>query len=66
VAEHVQFGGHTHSVVGVGSEIAAATANGDYAMLLAGTLVLVITVVVINRLVWRTLYRIAEERYRLD
>jgi NitT/TauT family transport system permease protein len=35
-------------------------------MLLAGTLALVLTVVVINRLVWRTLYKIAEERYRLD
>ena len=66
VAEHVQFGGQTHSVVGVGAEIANATASGDYAMLLAGTLVLVVTVVVINRLVWRTLYKIAEERYRLD
>jgi NitT/TauT family transport system permease protein len=66
VAEHVQFGGQTHAVLGIGSEIAQATAGGDYAMLLAGTLVLVITVVVINRLVWRTLYKIAEERYRLD
>lgn len=66
VAEHVQFGGRTHSVLGVGSEIAQATASGDYAMLLAGTLVLVVTVVIINRLVWRSLYRIAEERYRLD
>jgi NitT/TauT family transport system permease protein len=66
VAEHVQFGGQTHSVLGVGSEIAQATATGSYAMLLAGTLILVITVVVINRLVWRTLYKIAEERYRLE
>jgi NitT/TauT family transport system permease protein len=66
VAEHVQFGGKTHSVLGVGSQIAQATASGDYAMLLAGTLALVITVVVINRVVWRRLYKIAEERYRLD
>ncbi len=66
VAEHVQFGGRTHSVLGVGSEIAEATATGDYAMLLAGTLLLVATVVVINRLLWRSLYKIAEERYRLE
>jgi NitT/TauT family transport system permease protein len=66
VAEHVQFGGQTHSVVGIGAEIAQATASADYALLLAGTLLLVVTVVVINRLVWRTLYKIAEERYRLD
>jgi NitT/TauT family transport system permease protein len=35
-------------------------------MLLAGTLALVSTVVVINRVVWRRLYKIAEERYRLE
>ena len=66
VAEHVQFGGRSHSVRGVGAEIARATAEGDYAMLLAATLVLVATVVVINKALWRRLYRIAEERYRLD
>lgn len=66
VAEHVQFGGQTHAVLGVGSEIAQATASGRYAMLLAGTLLLVMTVVMVNRLIWRTLYKIAEERYRMD
>jgi NitT/TauT family transport system permease protein len=66
VAEHVQFGGRVHSVLGVGAEIAQATANGDYAMLLAATLALVITVVLINRVLWRSLYKIAEERYRLE
>jgi len=66
VAEHVQFGGRARSVRGVGAEIAKATASGDYAMLLAATLVLVITVVVINRVLWRSLYRVAEERYRLE
>jgi NitT/TauT family transport system permease protein len=66
VAEHVEFGGSSHSVVGIGSEIAQATAGGDYAMLFAATLVLVLAVVVINRTVWRRLYRIAEERFRLE
>ena len=66
VAEHVEFGGRVHAVTGVGAQIAQATANGDYALLLAATLLLVLTVVAINRFLWRRLYRLAEERYRLD
>jgi NitT/TauT family transport system permease protein len=66
VAEHVEFGGRVHAVAGVGAQIAQATATGDYAMLLAATLLLVVTVVAINRTVWRRLYRLAEERYRLE
>jgi NitT/TauT family transport system permease protein len=50
----------------VGALIAEATAQGDYPMLLAATLALVMTVVLLNRRFWRRLYRIAEERYRME
>jgi NitT/TauT family transport system permease protein len=66
VAEHVEFGGRTVSTVGIGSLIAEATGAGDYGLLLAGTLAMVLAVVLINRLFWQRLYRIAEERYRLE
>jgi len=66
VAEHVEFGGETHATTGVGALIAQATGTGDYALLLAATLALVITVVFINRTFWRRLYRLAEERYRME
>jgi NitT/TauT family transport system permease protein len=66
VAEHVEFGGRTFSTSGIGAIIAQATGTGDYALLLAGTLALVLAVVAINRLFWQRLYRVAEERYRLD
>ena len=66
VAEHVEFGGKTHATTGVGALIAQATAMGDYALLLAATLALVITVVLVNRFFWRRLYRLAEERYRME
>jgi NitT/TauT family transport system permease protein len=66
VAEHVEFGGETHATVGVGALIAQATGTGDYALLLASTLALIITVVFINRTFWRRLYRLAEERYRME
>ena len=66
VAEYVEFGGQTHKTLGVGAMIASATSAGDYALLLAGTLALVVTVVLINRTFWRRLYRLAEERYRME
>jgi NitT/TauT family transport system permease protein len=66
VAESVEFGGQTYQVVGIGSLIARATASGNYALLLASTLALVGTVVVINRTFWLRLYRLAEERYRME
>ena len=66
VAEHVEFGGRTLSTTGIGAVIAQATGVGDYSLLLAGTLALVIAVVLINRLFWQRLYRIAEERYRME
>jgi NitT/TauT family transport system permease protein len=66
VAEYVAFGGKTYSVTGIGAVIAAATAAGNYALLLAATLALILSVVSINRLVWRRLYRIAEERYKME
>ena len=66
VAEYVTFGGQTYSVTGIGAVIAEATATGNYALLLGATLALILTVVSINRLVWRRLYRIAEERYKME
>ena len=66
VAEYTQFGGSVRSVTGIGSTISIATARGDYPLLLAATLSMVFLVVAINRAVWRPLYRLAEERYRLE
>jgi NitT/TauT family transport system permease protein len=66
VAEHVEFAGHTHSVTGIGALIAEATGRGDYGLLLAATLSMIVAVVLINRLVWRRLYRVAEEQFRME
>jgi len=66
VAEHVSYAGKVYTTTGVGAVIASATDRGNYPLLLAGTLALVVTVVAINRLFWRRLYRLAEVRYRLD
>ncbi|MGI5917176.1 MAG: ABC transporter permease [Anaerolineae bacterium] len=66
VAEYVHFGGRTVQTVGLGAVIAGATAAGDYSLLLAGTLSMIVVVVVINRLLWRRLYRLSEEQYRME
>ncbi len=66
VAEHVVFGGQTLHVIGIGATIAQATASGDYPLLLAATLSMILTVVLINRLFWRRLYALAEEKYRME
>ncbi len=66
VAEYINFGGQTFKTNGVGALIAEATASGNYALLLASTLALIITVVTINRTFWRRLYKIAEERFRME
>lgn len=66
VAEHVVFEGSIYNVTGIGSVIAQATASGNYSLLLAGTLSMIIAVVLINRLVWRRLYQLAEDQYRLE
>lgn len=66
VAEHVEFGGRSLQTVGIGALIATATGQGDYPLLLGATLSMVLAVVLINRLVWRRLYRLAEERYRME
>ncbi|PJF44624.1 MAG: ABC transporter permease [Phototrophicales bacterium] len=66
VAEYTHFGGQTSKVVGLGAVITESTEVGNYPLLLASTLTMIILVVIINRIVWRRLYRLAEEQYRLD
>lgn len=66
VAEYVHFSGQAHHTLGVGAIIAQATANGNYPLLLAATLALVLAVVAINRAFWHRLYRLAEDRFRLE
>lgn len=65
IAEYLSLGGQTLQVRGLGSLIARATASGDYRLLLAATAAMVLAVVTINRLCWRRLQLLVEERYRL-
>ncbi|GAB4551982.1 MAG: ABC transporter permease subunit [Anaerolineae bacterium] len=66
VAEYTQFARATYSVNGLGALISEATAEGNFPLLAAATLTMILTVVLINRYFWRRLYNLAEERYRME
>jgi NitT/TauT family transport system permease protein len=66
VSEYVTFNNHTYSTVGLGALIAGSANNAQFALLLAATLTMAAIVVAINRLVWRRLYGVAEQRFHLD
>lgn len=60
VAEVVDFpGGSMHSF-GIGAELASASAQGNYQKLIAAIICIVVTLVILNRTLWRTLHLFAE------
>jgi NitT/TauT family transport system permease protein len=66
VAEVAQWGTTTLHATGIGAYIADMTAKGDFPRIALGITVLSLYVLLINRLLWRRLYNLAEERLRLD
>jgi NitT/TauT family transport system permease protein len=65
VSEYVQFSQKTAFTFGLGADIAKAANAGNFPALLAGTLLMAIFVVVINRVLWKRMYGLAERRYTL-
>ncbi len=63
VAEVVTYGGTVLTATGLGAAIAESTAEGASGRTLAGIIVMCVYVVTLNRLVWRRLYRLAEQRF---
>jgi NitT/TauT family transport system permease protein len=66
VAEYFHFQGRIVSTPGLGSTISRASDAGRFDVLLASTLIMATVVVLINRLVWRRLYRLASSRFKLE
>jgi NitT/TauT family transport system permease protein len=67
VAESVTYRGGSFDVPGIGSTIAHSfEEKGAAGRLAAATVVLAATLIVVNRLVWRPLYRLAERRFALN
>src|SRR5258708_37966651 len=66
VAEYFHFQGKIVSTAGLGSTISGASDSGRFDVLLASTLIMSTVVVLINRLLWRRLYRLASSRFKLE
>jgi NitT/TauT family transport system permease protein len=65
VAEAVSWGKTTLTAHGLGAYIAQATTAGDFPRIVLGIAVMSLLVTTFNRMLWRPLYRFAEERGRL-
>jgi len=68
VAEYLRVpGAHSLSVLGIGQQIDIGySENGGTALMVAALFTLVATVLVINELIWKPLYRRAADRFRYD
>ena len=66
VAEYFHFQGRIVKAPGLGSTISSASDAGRFDLLLASTLIMAVIVVLINRLLWRKLYRLASTRFKLE
>ncbi|BCV24337.1 ABC transporter permease subunit [Gelria sp. Kuro-4] len=65
VAEILDLKGHELTASGLGAYITQATRAGNWGQIIWGILVMSLFVVTVNRLFWRRLYQLAEEKYSL-
>lgn len=67
ISEAVTAGGKTYSVSGIGSILDQATyVDGDLQMIALTIVSMVLLIMLLNRSVWRPLFRRVSERYRLE
>ncbi|WP_094092366.1 ABC transporter permease [Legionella clemsonensis] len=66
VAEWVSWGNTTLKATGLGAYIQASTIAGDFPKIALGTAMMCIYVLTFNHLIWRPLYRLAEERFHFN
>lgn len=66
VAEWVSWGNTTLKATGLGEYIQASTLAGDFPQIALGTAMMCLYVLAFNHILWRPLYRLAEERFNLN
>ncbi len=66
VSEYMSFRGQVLAATGLGARISVAAASGEFAVLAAAITVMAGMVALFNRLVWRRLHGVAEERFSLS
>lgn len=65
VAEALSWGKTQFHITGLGAYITHVTQTGDFAKIALGITVMSLYVLVINRVIWRPLYRLAIERFQI-
>jgi NitT/TauT family transport system permease protein len=66
IAEAVNWGNTQLLATGLGAYITEQSNKGDFPRLALGTIVMCLFVVIINRILWKPLYNLAEERCRIE
>lgn len=66
VAEFARWGKQKLVADGLGAFIAEVTEKGDWPAIFCSIAIMSVFVVVINKLLWRNLYDLAEKKFRLD
>lgn len=66
VAEWVSWGNTTLKATGLGEYIRAHTIDGNFPKIALGTVMMCIYVLLFNHLIWRPLYRMAQERFNFN
>ncbi len=66
VSEYVQVKDQTFAAFGLGSIISQATNKANYPLLAAGISTMAVSVVLLNRLIWKRFYRLGESRFSLN
>jgi NitT/TauT family transport system permease protein len=67
LSEYFVYNEQTHQVLGIGALLDEATyKSSNGVMILLSLLSMIAVVLLLNRLMWRPLYNLATERYRLD
>ncbi|KTD17730.1 ABC transporter permease [Legionella jordanis] len=66
VAEWVSWGNTTLRATGLGEYIQASTIAGDFPKIALGTAMMCLYVLMFNHLIWRPLFRLAQERFHFN
>lgn len=66
VAEWVSWGNTTLKATGLGEYIQASTLAGDFPKIALGTAMMCLYVLFFNHVLWRPLYRLAQERFNIN
>jgi NitT/TauT family transport system permease protein len=66
IAEAISWGNIKLNANGLGAYITNSSATGNFPHIALGTIIMCLFVLIINRLMWRPLYNLAIERFRVE